>query len=59
VRYAFEEVGIERVIAGADAPNTASLRVMEKLGMKYVGNINARAPEEPTLRITGRISLRR
>ena len=59
VRYAFEEVGIERVIAGADAPSTASLRVMEKLGMKYVGNINARAPEEPTLRYTGRISLRR
>jgi [ribosomal protein S5]-alanine N-acetyltransferase len=47
VRYAFEEVGMERVIAGADAPNTASLRVIEKLGMKYLGNINSRAPEEP------------
>jgi len=47
VRYAFEEVGMERVIAGADAPNTASLRVIEKLGMKYLGNINPSAPEEP------------
>jgi ribosomal-protein-alanine N-acetyltransferase len=47
VRYAFEEVGMERVIAGADAPNTASLRVIEKLGMKYLGNNNHSAPEEP------------
>ena len=47
VRYAFEEVGMERVIAGADAPNAASLRVIEKLGMKYLGNINPGAPEEP------------
>jgi [ribosomal protein S5]-alanine N-acetyltransferase len=47
VRYAFDEVGMERVIAGADAPNAASLRVIEKLGMKYLGNINPSAPEEP------------
>ncbi len=47
VRYAFEKVGMERVIAGADEPNTASLRVIEKLGMKYVGNINPSAPQEP------------
>jgi ribosomal-protein-alanine N-acetyltransferase len=47
VRYAFEEAGMERVIAGADEPNTASLRVIEKLGMKYLGNINPSAPEEP------------
>ena len=47
VRYAFEEVGIERVIAGADVPNAASLRVIGKLGMKYLGNINPSAPEEP------------
>jgi RimJ/RimL family protein N-acetyltransferase len=47
VRYAFEEVGMERVIAGADAPNAASLRVIEKLGMKYLGNINPSASEEP------------
>ena len=47
LRYAFEEVGTERVIAGADAPNTTSLRVIEKLGMKCLGNINPSAPDEP------------
>jgi ribosomal-protein-alanine N-acetyltransferase len=47
VRYAFEEAGLGRVIAGADPPNGASVRVLEKLGMKPVGNINPLAPEEP------------
>lgn len=47
VRYAFEEAGLRRVIAGANPPNVASLRVLEKLGMKPVGNINPLAPEEP------------
>jgi ribosomal-protein-alanine N-acetyltransferase len=47
VRYAFEDVGMERVIAGADAPNTASLRVIERLGMNYLGNINPSASKEP------------
>ena len=47
MRYAFEKAGLERVIAGADSPNAASLRVIEKLGMKYLGNINPSAPEEP------------
>jgi ribosomal-protein-alanine N-acetyltransferase len=47
VRYAFEEAGLARVIAGADPPNVASLRVLEKLGMKPVGNLNPNAPEAP------------
>lgn len=47
VRYAFEVAGIERVIAGTDAVNAASLRVMEKLGMKPIGNVNPRLPEDP------------
>jgi ribosomal-protein-alanine N-acetyltransferase len=34
VRYGFEELGLEHVDASADAPNTASLRVMEKAGME-------------------------
>ena len=46
LRYAFEEVGTERVIAGAKAPNTTSLRVIEKLGMKHLGHINPSAPDE-------------
>ena len=47
LRYAFEEVSIKRVIAGAKAPNTTSLRVIQKLGMKCLGNINPCAPDEP------------
>jgi RimJ/RimL family protein N-acetyltransferase len=47
LRYAFEEVGLQHVIAGADAPNVASLRVIEKLGMKPLGNINPHAPDAP------------
>jgi ribosomal-protein-alanine N-acetyltransferase len=47
LRYAFEVAGLGRVIAGADLPNVASLRVLEKLGMQPAGNLNPRAPEEP------------
>ena len=47
LRHAFESAGLERVIAGADADNTASVRVMEKLGMSSAGRLNANAPEEP------------
>jgi [ribosomal protein S5]-alanine N-acetyltransferase len=47
LRYAFEEVGLERVVAGADAPNAASLRIIEKLGMEPIGNIAPGAPEAP------------
>ena len=49
---AFEEAGLRRVIAGADPPNVASLRVLEKLGMEQIGNINPLAPEEPYYRCT-------
>lgn len=35
LRYGFEESKLERIYAGADPPNAASFRVMEKLGMKY------------------------
>lgn len=47
VRYAFGRAGFERVIAGADAPNAASLRIIEKLGMKPLGYPNPTAPSEP------------
>lgn len=36
MRYCSERFGIKRYIAHADAENTASMRVMEKLGMKRV-----------------------
>lgn len=47
LRHAFEEANFERVIAGADPPNVASLRVIEKLGMKPIGDVNPNAPDEP------------
>jgi len=35
LRYGFEETGLEQIYAGADPPNAASFRVMEKIGMKF------------------------
>lgn len=35
LRYGFEEAGLERIVAVAVPENTASRRVMEKLGMKF------------------------
>jgi ribosomal-protein-alanine N-acetyltransferase len=46
LRHAFGDAGRERVIAGADAENVASLRVTEKLGMRLVGSLNPNAPQE-------------
>ena len=36
-RFAFEELKVERIVADHMAPNIASGRVMEKLGMKHIG----------------------
>ena len=38
LRYGFETAGLERIIAVAVPENTASRRVMEKLGMRYEKN---------------------
>ncbi len=35
IRFGFEKVGFERITASADTENAASLRVMEKAGMKF------------------------
>jgi ribosomal-protein-alanine N-acetyltransferase len=35
LRYGFEELGLERIYAGTDPPNRASVRVMEKVGMRF------------------------
>ena len=35
--WAFRETRLTRIFAGADAPNRASFRVMEKLRMRYDG----------------------
>jgi RimJ/RimL family protein N-acetyltransferase len=38
LRYGFEHLGLERIVAVALPENIASRRVMEKLGMKYERN---------------------
>jgi len=35
LQFGFEEAGLERIYAGADPPNAASIRVMEKLGLRF------------------------
>ena len=35
LQYGFEELRLKKIWGGADAPNTASIRVLEKLGMTY------------------------
>jgi len=35
--YAFETLGVTRVVADVDEPNAASIRVLEKLGMRRTG----------------------
>ncbi|HEX5653210.1 MAG TPA: GNAT family N-acetyltransferase [Chitinophagaceae bacterium] len=36
-RYGFERLGLQRIVAWAEHGNTASLRVIEKCGMQYMG----------------------
>ena len=38
LRHAFEEAGVQRVVAVAQLPNQASMRIMEKIGMRYLEN---------------------
>ena len=33
--YAFDTLGVTRVVAATDPPNTASVRVLERLGMRF------------------------
>ncbi|UNU22789.1 GNAT family N-acetyltransferase [Microcoleus vaginatus] len=43
IKYGFEVLNLEKIIAVADAENIASRRVMEKMGMKYQHNFDNRA----------------
>ena len=44
LRYAFTDLDLTRVLAGADPPNTRSFAVMERLGMTPLGDTVADAP---------------
>lgn len=45
--WAFRETDLLRIFAGGDSPNRASLRVMEKLGMRFEANRVTVAGETP------------
>ncbi len=44
LRHAFRDLGLERVRAGAFLDNAASIRVQEKVGMRYTGRETWPAP---------------
>jgi ribosomal-protein-alanine N-acetyltransferase len=39
--YAFRVMRLQRIVAIADVPNLASIRIMQKIGMRYDGVMNA------------------
>jgi len=39
--HAFRVMALKRIVAIADVPNLASLRIMQKIGMRYDGVLNA------------------
>ncbi|MBS1786774.1 MAG: GNAT family N-acetyltransferase [Acidobacteria bacterium] len=40
LQYGFQQLRLERIYAGADPPNIASIKVMERLGMKFLCTVN-------------------
>jgi RimJ/RimL family protein N-acetyltransferase len=40
LRYGFEELGFDRIVAASRHANAASIRVMKKIGMRYEKEIN-------------------
>jgi ribosomal-protein-alanine N-acetyltransferase len=45
LRFGFEQCRLERIYAGADAPNDASLRVMRRLGMSFAERVTGELGE--------------
>jgi len=48
VRYGFEDLGLQRIVAVTQPPNMASRNVLTKLGMKYLGLLNRYYGKETT-----------
>lgn len=51
LRYVFDELGLEQVVADVDEPNTVSIHVLERLGMVQTGR--AVVDDRPLLYYTG------
>ncbi|HEY5884157.1 MAG TPA: GNAT family N-acetyltransferase [Pyrinomonadaceae bacterium] len=52
LRYGFEELGFNRIVAACRHANAASIRVMEKIGMRYEKEINYQGVEAVCYAIT-------
>jgi RimJ/RimL family protein N-acetyltransferase len=48
----FDELGLDEIVAVADPANAASVRVLDKLGMRYVGRREAYGREHVVYRAT-------
>ena len=53
MRHGAKEFGLRRVIAVVSQGNNPSIRVLEKLGMRYE-RMFAMRPDEPEVRLYGR-----
>lgn len=51
LRYGFEELGCAFILGGADPPNEASFRVIEKLGMTYMKRVQVEGLEGKQIEI--------
>lgn len=47
IKYAFVELGLSVLYGGADKANQASMRVLERLGMKSIGTLNINDQDYP------------
>ena len=52
IQYGFKQLALSVIVATCDARNTASFRVMEKLGMKRVGLLEKERQQKGSLRDT-------
>lgn len=43
IDYLFNALGVDRIIASVDRPNTASIQVLDKIGMSLQSNVNEEA----------------
>ncbi|SRR5712692_6003509 len=52
LRYGFKELHLARIVGGADVPNVASLRVLEKLGMTFTRRVRTEYGEVVSFALT-------
>jgi RimJ/RimL family protein N-acetyltransferase len=48
VRYGFDALGVEKIVADVDPQNSASVHVLEKLGFRHTGDVGGKLFYERT-----------